>query len=106
MKAKVIKEFPGRPDHEALTRTITVGEIVEGELAAVAVREEWAVEEAEDIDAAGSEDADADDGKPDLGKMTVDALTAFATENDIDLGGATKKADIIAAIEAATAGAQ
>lgn len=31
----------------------------------------------------------------------VDELTAYATEHGIDLGGATKKADILAVIEAA-----
>lgn len=35
--------------------------------------------------------------------MNIAQLTAYATENGIDLGGATKKADIIAAIEAAEA---
>jgi len=104
MKAKVIKEFPGRPDHEALTRTIEVGETVEGDLAAVAVREKWA-EEIEEIEAL-PEDEDNGDPQPDLGKMTVDALTALAIERNIDLGGATKRADIIAAIEAAMADAQ
>ncbi|MFC3163065.1 hypothetical protein [Ciceribacter thiooxidans] len=42
MKAKVVKAFPGRPDKEAMTRTITVGEIIDGDLAEVAVREKWA----------------------------------------------------------------
>ena len=37
----------------------------------------------------------------DLEKMTVADLKAFATEKAIDLAGATKKADIIAAIKAA-----
>jgi|GEM_PF-5214675 len=36
--------------------------------------------------------------------MTVKELTTLAEERNIDLGGATKKADIIAAIEAAEAG--
>jgi hypothetical protein len=44
MRAKVTKAFPGRPDHEAKTREIAVGEEIEGELAAVAVREQWAEE--------------------------------------------------------------
>ena len=42
MKATVIKEFQGRPDGEAMTRTIKVGEILDGDLAAVAVAEKWA----------------------------------------------------------------
>jgi hypothetical protein len=42
MKAKVVKAFPGRPDNEVMTRTVEVGEIIDGELAAVAMREKWA----------------------------------------------------------------
>lgn len=38
---------------------------------------------------------------PSLSKMTVDELKAFAEANDIDLGDATKKADILSAIELA-----
>jgi hypothetical protein len=44
------------------------------------------------------------DGSPeevDLESMTIADLTALAETNDYDLGGATKKADIIAAITAA-----
>lgn len=44
MKANVTKAFPGRPDQEALTRTIAEGEVIFGELAVVAVREGWAEE--------------------------------------------------------------
>ncbi|WP_405930325.1 hypothetical protein [Streptomyces sp. NBC_00827] len=36
-----------------------------------------------------------------LEKQTVDQLTAYAAEHEIDLGDATKKADILAAITAA-----
>lgn len=42
MRAKVIKEFMGAPDHDPRTRTIAVGEIIDGELADVAIREKWA----------------------------------------------------------------
>lgn len=104
MKAKVVKAFPGRPDNEVMTRIVEVGEVIEGELAAVAVREEWA-EEVEEVEALPKAE-DNGDPQPDLGKLTVDALTALAVERNIDLGGATKKADIIAAIEAAVADAQ
>jgi len=38
----------------------------------------------------------------DLDSMTVDQLKAYAIENKIDLGTATVKADIIAAIKAST----
>lgn len=44
MKAKVIIEFKGRPDSEALTRTIAKGDTIEGDLAEVAVRNKWAAE--------------------------------------------------------------
>ena len=50
----------------------------------------------------------ADDGQPDdgqpakpVGEMTVDELKAYAAENNIDLTGASKKDDILAAIQAA-----
>lgn len=36
-----------------------------------------------------------------LAAMSVKELTAYAAEKEIDLGGATKKADILAAIKAA-----
>lgn len=42
MKAKVTWAFPGRPDDEAMPRTIHQNEIIEGDLAAVAVKEGWA----------------------------------------------------------------
>lgn len=52
------------------------------------------------------------EGKPDqvevqadpLKKMTVDELKEYAATNGIDLGEATKKADILAAIQAAETG--
>jgi hypothetical protein len=43
MKAEVKTAFPGRPDNETATRTIEVGEIIEGDLAQVAVDNKWAV---------------------------------------------------------------
>lgn len=46
------------------------------------------------------EGGDGDDA-PSLSKMTVDELKAFAEANNIDLGDASKKADIISAIELA-----
>ncbi|WP_210265231.1 hypothetical protein [Ensifer canadensis] len=42
MKAIVVKAFPGRPDNEVVTRTIDVDEVIDGDLAAVAIREKWA----------------------------------------------------------------
>lgn len=46
-------------------------------------------------------EGDDHDEAPSLSKMTVDELKAFAEANSIDLGDATKKADIISAIELA-----
>jgi len=37
MKAKVLKEFTGRPDDEPLARAIEVGEVIEGDLAEYAI---------------------------------------------------------------------
>jgi hypothetical protein len=93
MKAKVTKEFAGRPDGEALSRTVKVGEVIVGDLAAVAVREKWA-------DEVGSESV-VDDTDPLAGLTTIAQLKVYADENGIDLGDATKKDDIRAAIHLA-----
>lgn len=37
--------------------------------------------------------------EPDLGSMNVPQLRKYARDNDIDLGDATKKADILSAIQ-------
>lgn len=94
MQAKVTKEFPGRPDNEPLSRAIKAGEIIGGDLAAVAVREGWA----DALPEEGTAIEQADDG---LDGMTAGQLKAFAAERGIDLGDATKKADIRATIDLA-----
>jgi hypothetical protein len=43
----------------------------------------------------------AEDAEKTLEQMKVDELKAYADSRDIDLGDATKKADILAAIQAA-----
>lgn len=91
MQAKVTTPFKGRPDGEALARDIAVGEIIIGDLAAVAVRDGNAEEVSE---------GEIADEAPALDDMTVDQLKAFAADKQIDLGDATKKADIRAAIDA------
>lgn len=48
-------------------------------------------------------EATPDEGASNLSSLTIPELSAYAAENGIDLGDATKKADIIAAIEAAPA---
>ncbi|KPF47074.1 hypothetical protein [Rhizobium sp. AAP43] len=96
MEAKVTKSFPGRPDDEVMTRQFEVGDIVKGDLARVAVENGWAEE---------VESPEVDDGgkSSELAKLTVPQLKAMATELNVDLEGAEKKADIIAKLEAATA---
>jgi hypothetical protein len=44
MFAKVKQSFNGKPDSEPVSRLIAVGEVINGDLAAVAVREKWADE--------------------------------------------------------------
>jgi hypothetical protein len=99
MQAKVTQEFAGRPDGEALSRTIKVDEVISGDLAAVAIREKWAVPELDDPNV-------AHDGESALDGMTTSQLKAFAAENGIDIGDATKKADIRAAIDLSLEGAE
>jgi hypothetical protein len=48
MKAKVTQTFQGVPDGQIHTREIAPGEVIEGDLAAVAVREKWAEEVVEE----------------------------------------------------------
>lgn len=48
MKATVTTETNARPDGEPLPRAVKVGEVIEGDLAAVAVRDKWAEEIADE----------------------------------------------------------
>lgn len=68
-------------------------EISEGELAA-AKKTGW-------FSKPKHEDDDDDDGDKALGDLTVAKLRALAEAEQIDLGDATKKDDIVAAIELA-----
>ncbi|HQS96692.1 MAG: hypothetical protein B7Y38_11480 [Sphingomonadales bacterium 28-56-43] len=63
--------------------------------------EKGAIIEADDFAEEWFEEVGGDD-EADLAKMTVAQLKAFAEANDIDLGDAEKKADILSAIELAT----
>lgn len=63
MKVIVKTAFPGRPDNEAVSRTIAVGEEIAGDLAAVAVKEGWA-EELPEESPATEDDASQGDGEP------------------------------------------
>ena len=57
-------------------------------------------EVAEKLKALGHTVVEAEDKKKtNVDEMTVDELKAYAAENNIDLGEATKKADILAAIK-------
>lgn len=100
MKAIVVKAFPGRPDREVMTRQIDVGEEIEGDLATVAVDNGWAEEVSDGEGAAGL------DGEPSITNLTVAELKALAAERNIDLSGAVKKAEIVAAILAIMEGAK
>ncbi len=42
MKATCIVKFQGRPDKEPLGRAINVGDVIEGDLARVAIENKWA----------------------------------------------------------------
>lgn len=93
MKAKVTVAFNGRPDGEPLAQRIEVGAIISGELATVALREQWAEDFVEPVEVVAEPNP--------LDDLTVEQLKAFAAEKSIDLGEATKKADIRAAIDKA-----
>lgn len=93
VSAKVITAFPGKPDGAAQVREIAVGEVITGSLAEVAIAEKWA----EPLEAKSEE------SPVDLDQMKVDELKAHAADRNIDLGDATKKADIIDKIKAAGA---
>lgn len=94
IQAKVTTAFKGRPDEETKVREIAAGEVITGDLARVAVREKWA-EEISETAAHVEEDIDLD-------SMKVDELRAYAADRGIDLGDATKKADLIAAVKLAS----
>ncbi len=47
IKAEVIKEFAGRPDKAAVAKVFSPGDMIEGDLAAVAVANGWAKQLAE-----------------------------------------------------------
>lgn len=98
MKAIVTKAFPGRPDNDVMTREIKAGEIIDGDLARVAIENNWAEKHA----LGDGSDVDAGDAHSSLEKMTVAELKALAEEKTIDISTATKKAEIIAIIIAAS----
>ncbi|OMQ44933.1 hypothetical protein [Ensifer sp. 1H6] len=97
MLAKVKVAFPGVPDGLVHPRNFEVGDTVEGNLAAVAIENDWADEVSVIEDSGAGSRPDAD-----LEKMTVDQLKAHAAALALDLGAATKKADIVAVIAAAS----
>jgi len=94
MKAKVKVAFRGRRDNAPQVETLNEGDIIEGDLAEVAVREKWAVEinpakldaAEEKLSAARSALADAEDklakaddaGKANALKAVDDARAAVA----------------------------
>ena len=94
MFAKVTTEFPGKPDNEVVSRPILVGEVISGDLAKVAVDNKWADEvppnEKSDTPAPVKSALQLE-----LEGKTVDQLKALAKEKTIDLGEASKKAEIV-----------
>ncbi|MGO6999009.1 hypothetical protein [Rhizobium leguminosarum] len=98
MRAKVLKEFPGCTDDNPITRMIKEGEIISGDLAKVAIGEGWAEEAADDAVADNSPDMPAFDD------MNMGQLKAYAAERQIDLGTATRRAEIIAVLKAVRSG--
>lgn len=95
MQAKVTVEFMGKPDTEVLARRILVGEEISGELARVAVELKFAEEVAVEPDIVETAMA------KELNEKTVEQLKALAVEKTVDLGSASKKAEIVAALLAA-----
>lgn len=99
MRAIVTVPFPGRPDREIMTRNIAVGEEIEGDLARVAVANEWASEikvEGDSADSTGSSIAPGEG----LDALTVAQLIELAKANGIDVSTAKKKADYLALLQA------
>ncbi|CAN5480273.1 hypothetical protein BH10PSE7_BH10PSE7_15430 [soil metagenome] len=90
MKAIVAKEFPGCADGQTQTRMIAVGETIEGDLAAVAVREGWAEEV--------KEPASPDIVLAELEKLSKAELEARAKDQSVDISKTKTKAEIIAAL--------
>lgn len=71
MRATVTQSFVGRRDHLFETETLKVGDLIEGELAAVAVEQGWAKDEGKagktkaKSEKADSAQTDGQDQKPD-----------------------------------------
>lgn len=94
MQAKVLQPFPGVPDGQIYPKNFAEGDVLDGALAQVAV----------DAGLAEIVSDEANDAVPaDVDAMSVEQLKAHASDKGVDLAGATKKADIIAAIVAAEA---
>ena len=89
MKAIVTEAFPGCRDGECITETFSVGAVVEGNLAAVAVANNWAEQVDDDYE------PEADDPFEYLKDLTVAELRAKAEELEIDLEPREKKPALI-----------
>jgi hypothetical protein len=98
MFAKVTVEFPGKPDNEVVSRLVKVGEVINGDLAVVAVGQGWAVEVPPNEKSEEIVEPVKSALQLELEGKTVDDLKALAKEKAIDLGHASKKADIVAAL--------
>jgi hypothetical protein len=97
MQAKVTKEFRGRPDGEPLVRTIGVDEIIEGDLAVVAVREKWAKEiDLKAVDRAAKKRAEAEKSVTDA-RAALDLWKTATAAAEADQKGDAEKAEAAAA---------
>ncbi len=94
MKAITTVEFKGVADGEIHPKTFKVDDPVAGDLAKVAVENKWAREVRDSVAPTKKEKT--------VEEMTTDELMTHAAANKIDLKGATKRADIMAAIQAAS----
>jgi hypothetical protein len=68
--------------------------VITGDLAKVAIAEKWAVE----VPPNEKFDQQPDNLEATLRRYTVEHLVAMAKEKNVDLGDASKKADIVAAL--------
>ncbi|QQR69109.1 MAG: hypothetical protein IPI58_09880 [Alphaproteobacteria bacterium] len=90
MKATVQKPFKGVPDGQVHPRDFVFGEIVEGDLALVAIQEDWALSELAGTALVVEENSDAGDlaGNNDLEiDPAAEPSDALANEENSDVNG-------------------
>ncbi len=85
-------------DQSVIDHLVSVGLVEEFELDP---EPQTDLDDGDDTGNDGDDSGNSDSQGPDLDAMNLDQLRKHAEEHSIDLAGATKKADIIAAIQAA-----